>query len=556
MSGKKIKKISSLFYTGKESWWLIGFSMILGGGILAEPQIITFSILNGGLSDMWLLWSSVFASAAGTVFFAHLWRNVPVKTENEFILFRFSGKAAKALHIFRSLYLGGLIIPYIIAFSILANSRLISFIFDISNFQSIVLLTTILLTGTFFNNLKLKLRIDFVLFIVFVILFIIIITVLYNRIGGLSNLSEKINTGNFNYQLFPEPGTRSFNAFLVFIGFQWWSAIVLDMPDMNGQKLMASRNAKTLVKSLLLPSLLMIIFRIFAFTLPFIAIAYGFTNGVLDKELAFIALFVKGLPEWMLGLILVFFMIPFISTVQNNQNWGGSMLVENFFKHYIKKNASDEYYKKAGYAAMFYIIISASVISIFSESLLSMVKFLFAMTAGVGPVFTLRWYWWRINAWSQLSAMISALIFPIVFDLLYNNYQVFTLFITSTENYFNLDYYPVKLIILSILVCCTWLIFTFLTKPTDEQKLKTFAETVKPGGYWKNFNNGKIFFKQRSLAWLLSSINGIIVYMMFWYFLCGKYLLFTLFFIIFIALFFIVYKLINKVNSLHAETDI
>lgn len=554
---KSLKNISSLFYTGKESWWLIGFSMILSGGILGEPQIITSSILNGGLSDMWLMWSSVLASAGGVVFFAHLWRNLPIKTENEFILFRFSGKGAKTLHIFRSLYVGGLIVPFIIAFSILANSRLLTYIFNIPPSYSIYILTSLLIIGTFFNSLKLRIRSDFVLFIVFFLLFFIIVFVLYFKIGGLSNLSAKINAGNYNYQLFPSFGNRSFNAFIVFIGLQWWSAVVLDMPDMNGQKLMSSRNANDLVKSLFLPSLLMIIFRIFAFTFPFIAISYGFTNGVPDKELAFISLFIKGLPSWMLGLVLIFFMIPFFSLVQNNQNWGGSLLVENFYKYHINKNASEKTYKKAGLIAMFYLLISACLISIFSESLLGMVKFLFTLTAGVGPVFILRWYWWRINAWSQFSAMLSALIYPTVFDLLYYHYQAFTLFINSTINYLNLDYYPVKLIFLTISVCSTWLIVTFVSKPTEESVLQTFVETVKPGGLWNKFQNkGKLFFKQRALAWLLQAVNGIIIYLMFWNFLCGKYILFTIFFTIFIVVFFVVYKIINKVNTLHAETDL
>jgi hypothetical protein len=248
-------------------------------------------------------------------------------------------------------------------------------------------------------------------------------------------------------------------------------------------------------------------------------------------------------------------MIPFISSVQNNQNWGGSLLIENLYKHHINKNADEKTYRRAGLISMLYLLFSATLISIFADSLLGMVKFLFAITAGVGPVFILRWYWWRINAWSQFSAMVSALIYPAIFDILYDKYQLFTIFINATENYLNLDYYPVKLILLTVIVCITWLTVTFLTKPTDETVLKTFVETVKPGGLWNRFQNkGKLFFKYRVLVFLLLSVNGVIIYMMFWNFLLGKYLLFSFFFSIFIVIFFVVYRLINKINTKHAET--
>ena len=163
----KIKALTSLFYSKNESWWLIGFSMILASGLIIEPQLICSALIKGQLSDMWLYWSGAIGAAFSVSFFAHLWRNIPVKTENEFLFFRFSGIGAKILHAFRSLYLGAIIIPFIIAFSILGFSKIVTYILAISPNSAIIILTGFLFVLTFFNSFKTRLRMDFILFLVF-----------------------------------------------------------------------------------------------------------------------------------------------------------------------------------------------------------------------------------------------------------------------------------------------------------------------------------------------------------------------------------------------------
>jgi Na+/proline symporter len=319
---------------------------------------------------------------------------------------------------------------------------------------------------------------------------------------------------------------------------------------MNGQKLMATNSSNDLVKSVFLPSLFIILFRVLLFTLPFLAVCYGFTNGITDSELAFTNLFVKVLPTWMLVLVALLFLIPFISLTQNMQNWGGSLLIENFYKHTINPSVSNGKAKSMGIVTMIYIVVAAGCISIYAESLVGITKYLFAITAGVGPVFMLRWYWWRINAWSQLSAMVAALVYPPILDALIENNATVNHFITSIEHTYNIEYYPIKILILTIAVCLTWLVVTFLTAPTANKTLETFAATIKPGGFWKPFNNsGKTFSKLRVLAWLLQTGNGLLLYFIFWNFLIGRYLLFIGLLLLFVLIFFLSYKLIQKANT-------
>jgi SSS family solute:Na+ symporter len=549
---KQNNLIKNLFYSKNESWWLIGFSMLMAGGIMIEPQLICSSLLKGQLSDMWLYWSAGIGSAFSVSFFAHLWRNVPVKTENEFLFFRFSGLGAKVLHSFRSLYLGLLIVPFIIAFSLLAYSKIASYILGIEPKIALILLTGFLIILTFFNSFRTRLRIDFILFLVFILLFTILISTLFYYTGGLTHLSETVISKKYNFSIIPSWGSKTFNAFIVFVLVQWWSASILDYPDMNGQKLMATNNTSDLVKSVFLPSLSIILLRIVLFTLPFMAVCYGFTNGLPDTELAVTALFVKVLPPWMLYLVLALFLIPFVSFAQNNQNWGGSLLVENFYKHSLNPTASAKKLKKAGTLAMIYILIAANCIALYADSLIGMTKFLFAITAGVGPVFMLRWYWWRINAWSQLSAMLSALLYPPILDLLFDNNKTIHQIIVNLESNYNLDYYPIKLIILTIVVCVTWVIITFMTAPTDRNVLQIFATTIKPGGFWKGFeNSGKSFSKTRILAWFILILKSFLVYFIFWNFLIGNYIRFIALLIVFLINFYLAYKLIQKANKNH-----
>lgn len=547
---KQTKLESNLFYSKNESWWLIGFSMLLASGIMIEPQLICSSLLKGQLSDMWLYWSASIGSAFSVSFFAHLWRKVPIKTENEFLFFRYSGTGAKILHNFRSLYLGLLVIPFLISFSLLAFSKIFCFIVGIEINLAIGILTFLIIILTFFNSFRQRLKLDFVLFVVFILLFLIVFISLLLNTGGLSHLVTTIQSSKNNFDIIPSLGSKTFNAFIVFVLVQWWSASILDYPDMNGQKLMATNTSKDLIKSIFIPSLSIVLFRVLLFTLPFMAVCYGYASGSADSELAFTSLFVKVLPSWMLILVVLLFLIPFLSFVQNNQNWGGSLLIENFYKHTIHPNLSDAKAKKFGIMAMIYIIIAAGGIAIYADSLIGITKYIFAITAGVGPVFILRWYWWRINAWSQLSAMVVALIYPPLLDWFYAKNTAFHQLISDFEHNFNIDYYPIKIIILTIAVCITWILVTFLTAPTETKVLQTFATTIKPGGFWKPFNNsGKTFSKLRLLAWLLQTGNGFLLYFIFWNFLIGSYFLFIGLLLLFALSFFGSYKLIQKANT-------
>ncbi len=547
---KVTQNTASLFYSKNESWWLIGFSMLMASGILVEPQVLCSALIHGQLSDMWLYWSAFIGSAFSVSFFAHLWRRVPLKTENEFLFFRYSGWGAKVLHGFRSLYLGLVVIPFLMSFSVLAYGKILSFILGVPLQTGLISIIVLLALLTYLNSLRLRLRMDFVLFVLFMVLFAIIFITLVDATGGLGHLSATVKATKPSFAIIPSLGSKTFSAFLVFVLVQWWSASLLDYPDMNGQKLMASSSSKALVKSIFLPSLFNVLFRVFLFTLPFMAVGYGFSQGIADSELAFTNLFVKALPFWMLVLVLVLFMIPMVSFVQNMQNWGGSLLIENFYKHTVDPSCSEGKASMLGLLAMLYLLLVSGFIAFYANSLVSITHYLFAITAGVGPVFMLRWYWWRINAWTQLTAMLAALAYPPLLDWLYQNNLTIHQLITFIEHTYTLDYYSVKILLLTITVSMSWLLVCYTTPATDQAVLLRFATTIKPGGFWKTYQpSGKTFSKLRLAAWLIQTGNGFLMYFIFWNFLVGKYLLTAGLLLLFVLCFFAAYRLIQRANA-------
>ncbi len=526
--------------------------MVISGGILTTPQVITGFILEKDFSEIWLMWSAIIGGAFGTAFFAHLWFKLPVKTENEFILFRFSGKGAKILHSFRSIYVGGVVAPLVLSMTFIAFGRIISTLFGLGFDLSIFLISATVIASTFFNSLKQRIKLDVVYLFVFLISLGVIIFYLTRNLGDFSTVSEIVKSQEYNFELIPKPGNLAFGSFLVFILIQWWSAGIIDMPNINAQKLMSAKDINTVSKSVILPSIFMSVFMIIIFTIPFYILKLDSSLFNVDSgEIAFVNIFKFSMPQELYFIVVIFFLLPFLSAVNNTQNWSASLLVQNFYKYQIKRNASERNLSNAGTLAMILVIVVSALIALFNDSILKVFKYLVAISAGVGPVFILRWYWHRINAWTQLSAMVLSLIYPNVYEILFSHSYVFQDMIGTLMKEWSLDYFPLKIIILSIAVIFSWLIVTFATKPTDDKTIKQFIDAVKPGGFWKTKQAGKLYFFRRLIIALLFTIGGFTFYLSYWQFVNGEYLTLVFCFILYIGLNYLGYVLLRNVNKKH-----
>ncbi|MGD9492123.1 MAG: hypothetical protein AB7V36_02080 [Bacteroidales bacterium] len=546
----------SLFNTGKLPWWLIGVSMMMGGGIITEPQMISAALAEGNLSGMWLMWSALFGGAVGLSFFAHLWRRVPVKTENEFLLFRFSGRGSRILHAFRAVYVGGFLVTFILAFTYIGLSNFMITAFGLTKDEAIFIITGIVIVASFFNSLGERIRLDFIFLIIFATLFIVVMSALISDAGGMVHVGNTIANAGIDFSLFPETGTQAFNAFLVFVLLQWWMASICDMPDMSGQKMMSAKSPKDVVRSNVLPGIIAVIIGLFQFMLPFIAYADGYFATGLKPELAYISVFTNHLSFPLLIAAALMFLIAFLSVILNNLNWGGSLLIQNFYRYHVRPNATDEQLSRAGLTTMIATAVAAGVVAYFSDTLFGFARYLFTIAAGVGPVFILRWYWWRINAWSQFSAMLAALILPNLFELLMYISPDFNAAIMQACSVMELDLYSFTIIVLSVIVTCIWLSVTFLTKPDDEITLKRFVDHVYPGGFWPaKYKKGRLYSGARLLSWTLYAGRGITIYLAYWSFVKADYWMAAMWTVVFMGLLFVVYRVLNKVNERAEEVE-
>ena len=527
--------------------------MLISGGILTVPQVITGFILDNDFSGIWIIWSALIGGAFGKVFFAHLWYKLPVKTENELILFRFSGKGAKILHAFRSIYVGGIVAPLGLSMAFVAFGRIVSMLLGFDFSVSILVILCFIIVSTFFNSLRQRLKLDVIYLIFFLISLAITIFYLTKNLGNFISISEIVKSYDYNFNLIPKTGTIAFGSFLVFVLIQWWSAGIIDMPDINGQKIMAAKNINTVSKSIILPTMFMSVLMIIILTIPFYSLKMDNSLLVVGSgELAFVSIFKYAIPQKLYFVVIIFFFLPFLSSVNNTQNWSASLLVQNFYKYHINKQATKQKLSNIGIFTMIVIIIISAIIAIFSDSILDIFKYLLAITAGVGPVFILRWYWHRINAWSQLSAMVLSLIYPNVYEILFINSSIFKNFIETLMINSGFEYFPLKIILLSIAVISSWLFVTFLTKPTDEEITLKFVSTVKPGGFWKSEQKGKVFFVKRLLVALFLTFADFTFYYTYWQFINGKYLNTVLYFILYIVLNYLGYILLKRINHTYA----
>jgi len=192
---------------------------------------------------------------------------------------------------------------------------------------------------------------------------------------------------------------------------------------------------------------------------------------------------------------------------------------------------------------MFIITITALIIAYYNQYMLGLQKFIFSMAAGVGPVFIFRWFWWRINAWSQLSAMLSSLIYTVSFDLLYKYFVGFHNSFDFLLAQWNFSYYPLKLIILTFLVTLTWLSVTFLTKTDDKEHLKKYVEKVKPSGWWpKGFNLQKGISYNKIYLLLIYALVSILPFVFVWMFKFYSILISSFLFVLWIICIYLIVK--------------
>jgi Na+/proline symporter len=426
-----------------------------------QGQFLTGLIAQHGMKGIWLVWGSWIGAFVVPIVFAPLWQKLDFITDNQFLLFRFPGKSGRILHLFRAIYVGGLVVALSLCFHVIGFARVLQIYFDIDTASAVMITGSILCLFSLKNIFDLKLKTDALHAAIYFISFLIILLALWNKVNGFTAVFTYFENNPDKRALFPESNdTSAWFSLIVFMGIQWWSCYLFDGGGPEMARFTSVKNKKSAVLTGILPNLV-------SFVLGFLVLGHvililGLPNTTLNHEIQYVNTVFSIIPASLKPLVLLGFFVMYISTSESLLNWGASFLTMDAYKGYINPKATDSIIRIVSFGSMFALSLLAMFFAIKIDSLQSLVKITFSIAAGVAPVYILRWIWFRINAWSQLSAMLSSAIFT----LLYPNIHPFL-----PINQFPME--EARVLVVTIFTTIVWISITFITiNQSQEVRLK------------------------------------------------------------------------------------
>jgi Na+/proline symporter len=485
------ENMTEFFLGGRNiPWWLAGTSMVATTFAADTPLAVTGMVARYGVAGNWLWWNFV-ASGMLTVFlFARLWRRAGVMTDVEFAELRYAGKPAAFLRGFRALYLGIPINCIILGWVNLAMVKILMLILGVTKIQAIgVVLGIIAITSAIsvLSGLWGVLVTDMFQFFVKMTMVIVLAVVAVQAVGGIDAMKAKLAaidhakglaTGGAGSALSFVPDLNSvwmpMITFLVYISVNWWATWYPGAEPGGGgyiaQRMFSAKDEKNSLLATLWFNIAHYAIRPWPWILVGLASVILYPN-LADPETGYIRVLIDYLPFWLRGLMVAAFMAAYMSTIGTQLNWGASYLVNDFYKRFWKPAETDKHYVQISQLATILLTIVSAVITFYMDSIAGAWKLLLVTGAGTGTVLILRWYWWRINAWSEVSAMASAFVVSFVLQLGFGY--------NSDDS---IQFAHLMLITVGI-TTAVWLATTFLTAPEPLAKLEAFYRKVRPSAF-------------------------------------------------------------------------
>lgn len=459
---------TEIFRIRKGVFWVVGaVSLFMYLNSPNDIQIYSEVIQRDGIPGIGFLACGWLASAFAPILFAPAWKQLNLKTDNEIILLRFSGTGSKVLFYFRAIYLALIISPLLVSFQVLAFSNLLKHLWDIPMQNAIYISGVCLLISGCKNSLGITFRIDMLHGILYMTAIVIILILLFREVGSLHSaigyLEDK-KRGMTSF--FPTASDhKAWWAFVVIFGIQWWSTGLFDGGGPEMQKYNSVASPQRAVLLALGGLLLTLVFSQMNFLISLLSVSVD-RNG----EIGFFPAIKSIIPSSMKMLVTLGLWSGIVSTAESIMNWGASYVVENLiYRNRVVRSEK----KKALYSILILISMTffAVLLTLGHSTLRSILEVFLAFSAGVAPVFFLRWFWMRINAWTQLSAMVASVVYSVLFD----KYQLWFLKNLPTDL---LELYYWKLIILTLLTSFTWGTVMYLTPPDDKQHIEKFLQRI------------------------------------------------------------------------------
>ncbi len=507
------KSSSEYFLSGRNMpWLLLGVSMVATTFSIDTPNLVADIVRQNGVAGNWVWWAFLLTGMLTVFVYAKLWRRSNVMTDIEFYEIRYSGKPAAFLRGFRAVYLGFFFNIVIMSSVTLAAIKVGTIMLGLSPLETILIAGGVTVIYSSLGGLLGVILTDFIQFIIAMIgsIAAAYFAVNHSEVGGLSNLLSHPNvTGKLS--ILPDFNNSEMVIVVLIIPFavQWWSVWYPGAEPGGGgyiaQRMLAAKNEKNAVGATFFfnaahyalrpwPWILVALASLVVFPdIQSIKTAFPHVNpSIIGNDMAYPAM-LTFLPAGLLGLALTSLIAAYMSTMSTSLNWGSSYIVNDLYKRFINPASSEKKLVLIGRVSTVFMMICTSTLALYMESALQVFNILLQIGAGTGLLFILRWFWWRINSYSEITAMMVSFVIAVYFVIQKNidNTRIAELVesgmetTTATAQVAPFKGWEELVIGVSITTIC-WIIVTFVTRPADHKKLVEFYNLVKPSGPgWK-----------------------------------------------------------------------
>ena len=478
---------TEFFTSGRAApWWLVGVSMVATTFSTDTPNLVTNLVRENGVANNWAWWAFLLTGMATVFFYARLWRRSRVLTDLEFYEIRYAGKAASFVRGFRALYLGLFFNLVIMASVNLAAVKIANVMLGWPMGKTLAICAVINIAFAATSGLWGVLVTDFIQFgIAMSGAFAAAYFALKQpQVGGLTGLFQQVDPAKLS--LLPDFGNWSLTLTVLVIPLtvQWWSVWYPGAEPGGGsyiaQRMLASKSEKDAMAGTLFfnaahyalrpwPWILVALASLIVFpNLSDIARTFPYVDPkLIGHDMAYSAM-LKFLPPGFMGLMVAGLLAAYVSTLSTHLNWGTSYLVHDFYRRFVKRDASEKHYVMTGRIVTGALMVLAALLTYALDSARESFELLMSVGAGTGLIYLLRWFWWRINAWSEIAAMASSFIVAVGF------------FIAAKMG----SQIPshISLLITIVVTTAVWVATTYATRPTDRATLVRFYRLVRPAG--------------------------------------------------------------------------
>ncbi len=479
---------SEFFLSGRNMpWWLLGISMVATTFSADTPNLVTDIVRKNGVAGNWVWWAFLLTGMLTVFVYAKLWRRSGVLTDLEFYELRYSGPAAAFLRGFRALYLGVFFNIMIMAAVTLAAIKIGGVLLGLSPLQTVLIASVVTVIYSALGGLRGVIITDFFQFLMAMIgtIWAAVIIINLPEVGGLSEALAHPNVSG-KLDILPELNDTSalIPLLVIPLAVQWWSVWYPGAEPGGGgyvaQRMLAAKNEEHAMGATLLfnfahyalrpwPWILIALASLIVFP-DLEAIQQAFPNlkpDVINDDLAYPAM-LTFLPTGLLGLVIASLIAAFMSTISTHLNWGSSYVVNDWYKRFIKPDANEQELVRVGRISTLVLMVLSALFALALTNALQAFNILLQIGAGTGLIFILRWFWWRINAYSEITAMVVSFLIALYFEFLHTR----------------LGFAPlpdhVKLVSGIALTTAAWLVATFLTQPTNHRTLLGFYKLIRP----------------------------------------------------------------------------